>query len=88
MRILPVLMVLLFAGCPHDNCVPDTTRCFANQAQICNSATDWQLIADCTRVEGGGEWCCCWFEGDEDLEIPAGHTCLNCPCPEPPAETE
>ena len=46
---------------PADGCVPTTTRCNGQQAEVCDGATRWTVTQDCTQIaaQSGGSWSCC-----------------------------
>lgn len=70
--VIPMLSLL--TGCPTSPaCVPAETRCVEGTAEICGSDGAWRVLMDC--VEEG--MVCCWYPGDSDAGLPAGHTCLQ-----------
>lgn len=85
MRVLIVLSLVLAAvfssGCPTDSCTPNETRCLGNQAEICGSDQNWRMFMDCDDLGSPG-WTCCWLPADPTLDMPAGHGCIEGPCPE------
>ena len=75
---------LLASTClpPPDGCVPTATRCNGQRAEICDGATRWSLVMDCTEVgaQSGGSWVCCDVTPDAGAVTDAGvsqeHICL------------
>ena len=71
-----ILSMLIFGAC-EDECEALDTRCKGDTAQICSSGGDWVVFADCTDIEGGGDWVCC-------LDWAGDYTCnLVDECEEP-----
>ena len=70
-------LVLLY-GCEPKCSTPLATRCSGEVAEICQADDTWATVEDCRELAqpDGGAWACCWYAGDETLELPAGHTCL------------
>jgi len=59
-------------GC-HDDCKTGKTRCNGEKVETCNTETDWELSANCAKVEDFGlgiSWTCCFLP---EIEM---HTCL------------
>lgn len=56
MMILAML-VLLLVGC-DDGCEKNATRCNGDRAEMCSSGGEWELIADCSEIEGAAFLCC------------------------------
>ncbi|HMA94947.1 MAG TPA: hypothetical protein VKP30_19785 [Polyangiaceae bacterium] len=81
MKYWPLILLTLLsaAGCRiPDNCVPQSTRCAGNVAEICNANRNWQTQLDCTRVtqhSGTPFVCQAVSEQTEDGPI-EGHTCM------------
>ena len=51
---------MLCGGCPAPVCPSLATRCAGERVEVCDSAGQWQLVADCADVAAtsGGEWTC------------------------------
>lgn len=82
MRNLLVLFLVFTVGCPElDYCVPNETRCFDNQAQICGSDQRWRTFLDCTELDPG-DWVCCKVPEDPESGTPEGYTCVQRSCSE------
>ena len=73
-RFLFLLIALLACSC-NDNCVPESTQCVGNIAEICGSDQNWREMINCDDLVTPG-FECCWQPGDEDAGVPEGHTCL------------
>ena len=64
------ILVLFLTGCDEDSCEPEELRCRGERSEICNASGEWEFIANCDAIEGGGEWTCClgynpWSEENE-----------------------
>ena len=51
------MLVLLLVGC-GDECSENATRCSGDSAEMCSSGGEWELIADCSEIDGA-EFACC-----------------------------
>ena len=60
-----LLGLVLLGGC-SDHCVVGTTRCDRQEAQICMSNGNWEVMQSCPQVDP--PFVCCAVDG--------GHTCL------------
>lgn len=59
-----------------EECGPSETRCAGQEAQVCSSSGRWEPLADCDRIEGGGEWVCC-FGGSGDYNCRQASECTD-----------
>lgn len=57
MRWMVMVLACAFLAC--EECSPEQTRCVGNAAEICNSNGQWEPLADCNEISGGGIWSCC-----------------------------
>lgn len=55
---LLVAVLLPLSAC-EDECEMNDTRCRGEVSQICSSGGEWEVFADCSEIEGGGDWTCC-----------------------------
>jgi len=56
------LIAAVFVVSCNDGCEPNATRCNGSRVEICNTEADWELEADCSKIEDFGEgidWTCC-----------------------------
>lgn len=69
-----LLLAITLSGCPAPVCPSLATRCAGERVEVCDSAGQWQLVADCADVaaSSGGEWTC-GTTRDDGEEI---NTCL------------
>jgi hypothetical protein len=81
MKQSPLLLSLLLvaAGCRQaDNCVPQSTRCAGNVAELCNANRNWQTQLNCTDVgkRSGAQFVCAYVSEQTDDGLIQGHTCV------------
>lgn len=77
-----VIALLFLVHCrPSDGCVPLSTRCDGNVAQLCDAEGSWQDTIDCDSVMGeGGAIFVCQFVSDTNSDGDViGHTCVPAP---------
>lgn len=79
-----LIFFVLLCGClpPVDDCTPNETRCWINEAQICGSDQRWRTFLDCGTLGEGEVWSCCQMPADEEDGIPAGCGCTAGGCGE------
>jgi len=73
-----IVFLFLLTGCKHSECKPDTTRCFTNLVELCDTEEEWVTAMDCSEVAGDDLlWYCCPYE---DPNLGLVHTCLPEAC--------
>jgi hypothetical protein len=79
--MIKVLVVLAFLLGACEECAQNETRCSGDRAEMCSSGGEWELIADCSEIEGAAFACC--------ADPAGGYNCmLTTECAPPDSGTE
>ena len=76
--VLLLFLLMAMPGCRQpDNCVPKSTRCAGNVAELCNANRNWQTQLDCDRVtkQSGAAFVCVDVNEQTEDGLVQGHTC-------------